>query len=277
MKIRNQTGTKKDGFTLIELLVVIAIIAILAAMLLPALAQAKLAAQNTTCKNNLRQITTSTLLYVSDNKTGFFPNYLQDSSEWINTLLGYASHCGKILICPATTLPAPAGGGAGAADQMWKQNGANGTNGSIAYNGWLYTGDANAISQYRTDVANGAPFMFTKDSSITHTSFTPIFVDSSWVDLWPMPTDPPGADLYHGSINSGGSGTDNPPELCRCIIARHGGSQPSKAPRNFNPASKLPGGVNLSLTDGHVESSPLEHLWRFYWNAQWVVPTPRPI
>src|SRR5688572_32819569 len=81
--------TRKAGFTLIELLVVIAIIAILAAMLLPALAKAKGKAQQTYCLNNMKQLTLATHLYVDDNSQWWPPIQAMASAGFETTWRSY--------------------------------------------------------------------------------------------------------------------------------------------------------------------------------------------
>jgi prepilin-type N-terminal cleavage/methylation domain-containing protein len=72
MSMMNSRKLSARCFTLIELLVVIAIIAILAAMLLPALAKAKEEGKRTTCRSNLRNILQSCSMYASDNQEILF-------------------------------------------------------------------------------------------------------------------------------------------------------------------------------------------------------------
>jgi prepilin-type N-terminal cleavage/methylation domain-containing protein/prepilin-type processing-associated H-X9-DG protein len=65
---------RKQGFTLIELLVVVAIIAILAGLLLPVLAKAKMKAWNSACLNNLKQLQVGATMYSADNQDYMIPN-----------------------------------------------------------------------------------------------------------------------------------------------------------------------------------------------------------
>jgi prepilin-type N-terminal cleavage/methylation domain-containing protein len=94
------------GFTLIELLVVVAIIALLAALLLPALTGSKEAARSARCKSNLRQLGFALNLYLQDNqehypREGISPGSFARSGLWTIALSPTLAGTGNGLFCPS--------------------------------------------------------------------------------------------------------------------------------------------------------------------------------
>ena len=123
----NKARCAQPAFTLIELLVVIAIIAILAAMLLPALARAKESGKSIACNNNLRQLGMAMQMYAGDNQ-GTLPPHIT-SSRWPDKFYDLYGKNIKVLLCPSEITNAPL-------TIMPSNNIADGVSRSYFINGW---------------------------------------------------------------------------------------------------------------------------------------------
>ncbi len=100
---------RRKRFTLVELLVVIAIIAILAALLFPALGKTKEKAKAISCMNNLKQLGYSFRNYVDENNGYFPPQNYYPSGYWWGLRLAYTQNirAWNLFLCPSDTTPTP--------------------------------------------------------------------------------------------------------------------------------------------------------------------------
>lgn len=235
---------RRRAFTLVELLVVIAIIAVLIAILLPALGRAKKVAKTTRCLANLRGMTQTLNMYMSDRQSNL-PYYFYSDNYWTLALRDYGNS-NKLGECPETSADGTPG-----AFRHWNVGNSNPqliATGAYGINGWVQkpttSGTDWGLSQSASPTPQKSwywkfPFVGTPTASI------PIMGDSCWPDAWPCEDNKPPTDLTTGV------GSTNSDMMRRFCLDRH-----SKA-------------VNIGFADNHAETVPLGQLWSLKWHSAW--------
>ena len=249
----------RKAFTLIELLVVISIIALLIAILLPALGAARESARNTQCAAQLKQIQTSWFAFLTDNQEpvgSWFTNGGADTgigNHWYQELSDYLSDFSRQGQCPSTSQPEILGANAwGTSSEGWRRSSASTVNsetntGGYGLNNWF---------EGNMEEVGGAAYSraFKNASDPEANSDVPIFADATWADAgWVgetniFPTN------FETPMAAGGTGF-----VKRYAVNRHHET------------------INLAYYDGSTRSNVITDLlqdnkWHRDWNPALVAP-----
>lgn len=250
---------KRKGFTLIELLVVISIIALLLAILMPALGMVKDKAKGVACAAHLKQFGLAWYFYAQENDGSniwYAPEQLwAEGHFWFYRLAPYLGGTDKfsrgegslesregaikIMICPSArkwTNKYADGFGYGAADMAWKWGD---TEGGYVLNGWMQERPGSTDSRYyqKYDRAKAD---------------VPMLTDGGFVDAWPTSSGMAAmsglTDLQGAGLPDGDQYRLHPNTCSRIVLARHGRA------------------IDVLFQDTHVERVPLEELGRYEWH-----------
>jgi prepilin-type N-terminal cleavage/methylation domain-containing protein len=226
--------TNPLGFTLIELLVVIAIIALLMAILMPALQRVREQARAVGCMSNLKQWGLIFSMY-TDEHNGEFEEGLVAGRHWIVALRPYFS--GKndtdLFFCPSATRFIEASGGIWGHDTAWAfDSGLGLDHGSYGINGFV-----------ETNTRQGAQKHW-KNKNVAGAAYVPLFLEANRLDGWPEAVDEP--PTFDGEFNTGEGNN-----MRRFCMNRHKGF------------------VNCLFLDFSARKVGLKELWRLTWHREW--------
>lgn len=262
----------RKAFTLIELLVVISIIALLLAILIPALNKVREQAKSVVCSANIKQLSMGAVLYSMgcEDKTMYleYPQY-----HWINQLTPYMGEKNskpkqmlekamKVAQCPSAnklnTNPTCNWYGRGTSKTAWQFGNFKG---SYAINRWVCDWDTKE-SWIKNFYDNGAPKRFYKRYSEAR-STTPLFADSLWIDAFP----------FSDSVIPAAWMPDrnNPKKYFTCPDSYDAYNRMNQMGRFQIDRHRL--GINIGFVDGHVQYVKLVNLWSFPWSKEFdVIP-----